>query len=191
MGVSSVGLSGGLALLWRKNVQLGLVSFSKYHIDAKLTLEDDGRIVRITGIYGEPYPPQRHVTWSLLRTLRNNEQQPWFVGGDFNEILHNGEKEGGRVRSPHQMMAFNMALTECGLADMGYMGRSHTWSNNRSAPRTVRCRLDRVCANQLANSQFPSAVVSHIEQPGSDHIPIMLHLERPVNDSPMTTRKPF
>lgn len=73
VGVSSVGLSGGLALLWRKNVQLELVSFSKYHIDAKLTLEDDGSIVRITGIYGEPDPPQSHVTWSLLRTLRNNE----------------------------------------------------------------------------------------------------------------------
>lgn len=76
------------------------------------------------------------------------------------------------------MNAFNMALTECGLSDLGFVGCRYTWSNNRLAPRTVSCRLDRVCANQSARLQFPTAQVSHIEQPGSDHIPILLELER-------------
>lgn len=186
IGVSSVGQSGGLALLWRKNFQITPLSYSKYHIDATMNLEEDSRAVRITGIYEEPDSQQRHLTWNLLHNLHNNNQQAWFVSGDFNEITNSGEKEGGRSRAPNQMMAFNLALSNCGLADMGFEGCPFTWSNNRKFPKMVRCRLDRVCA-----SQFPTAHVSHIEQLGSDHIPIMLTWERTTGTSTSPRRRPF
>lgn len=178
VGVSSIGKSGGLALLWQKTVNVNLLSYSFHHIDATVQAEEGGDIVRLTGIYGEPDSQQRHITWNLLRNLYEGDQRSWFVGGDFNEILHNGEKEGGRIRSANHMSAFNSALIDCGLTDMGFEGRQFTWSNNQAAPRTVRCRLDRVWINQPARLQFPSAVVTHIEQPGSDHNPLLLQFER-------------
>lgn len=185
-GVSSIGNSRGLALLWKKSVQVNLASFSENHIGATAVVEEGGDPVRITSIYGEPKDHRQHITWSLLRSLCSDNQQPWFVGGDFNEILNSSEKEGGRVRRPGQMMAFNMALKDCGLSDLGYEGCKYTWSNNRPASGTVSCRLDRVCANQAARLWYPLPRISHIKQPGSDHIPIILRLER----APITHSRP-
>lgn len=170
--MSSVGNSGGLALLWKKSVSVTLLSYSFHHIDAHVELEDVGTVTKLTGIYGEPDSRHRHITWNLLRTLHGVDQRGWFVGGDFNEILHNGEKKGGQIRSSAQMAAFNTAILDCGLMDMGFEGRKFTWSNNQQASRTVPCRLDRVCLNHLARQQFPNATVTHVDQPGSDHISI-------------------
>lgn len=122
VGVSSVGNSGGLSLLWKKSVRVTLLSYSFHHMDATVEVEDGGIVVRLTGIYGEPDSQQRHITWNLLITLHGVDQRGWFVGGDFNEILHNGENEGGQFRSPAQMAAFNTALLDCGLTDMGFEG---------------------------------------------------------------------
>lgn len=91
-----------------------------------LKLDDHEEEVRITGIYGEPEVQRRCLTWDLLRTLHGRDQRSWFIGGDFNEILHSGEKEGGRIRGLNQMMAFNLVLADCGLSDMGYVGNTFT-----------------------------------------------------------------
>ncbi|XP_012827280.1 PREDICTED: uncharacterized protein LOC105948608 [Erythranthe guttata] len=99
---------------------------------------------------------------------------PWMVGGDFNEILDNAEKKGGPQKSPASIRAFRDTLVDCGLADIGFNGDPFTWSNNRNEPYTVRCRLDRVCANSEWISMFSQAQVSHLDYPGSDHCPILL-----------------
>lgn len=49
--VSSCRLSAGLALLWTKNIQLELMSFSSNHIDSKVKLDEGSAWIRITGIY--------------------------------------------------------------------------------------------------------------------------------------------
>lgn len=59
------------------------------------------------------------------------------------------------------------------------------------APRTVRERLDRVSANGLASSAFPVAFVQHIEHAGSDHIPILLRLERAQQGPTGRRNRPF
>lgn len=48
-----VGKSGGLALFWRKEVNLNLKEISKYYIDVEVG-DDVGGSWRFTGIYGEP-----------------------------------------------------------------------------------------------------------------------------------------
>lgn len=142
--MSSVGNSGGLAFLWRKNILVDLVSYSKNHIDALMKVYEDRVEIRITGIYGEPNFRNQHITWSLLHQLHAIKSKPWFIGGDFNEILSSREKECGQIRGPNLMTAFNAALVDCGLSDMGYEGCHFIWSSNRLATRTVRCLLDRV-----------------------------------------------
>lgn len=47
------GKSGGLALFWKKEVQIEQHNFSRYHIDVEV-VEKDGFRWRFTGIYGEP-----------------------------------------------------------------------------------------------------------------------------------------
>lgn len=91
-----------------------------------------------------------------------------------------GEKKiGGIARAANLMEMFRSALMDCALVDLGYEGNRFTWSNNREAPDTVRCRLDRVCASTSWTDLFPDAYVEHLKYPGSDHIPILLHTQRP------------
>lgn len=66
---------------------------------------------------------------------------PWFLGGDFNEILNLAEKHDGQIRYPRKMSDLNMVLMECGLSDLVFEGYPFTWSKNREAPWTVRMNV--------------------------------------------------
>jgi hypothetical protein len=46
------GKGGGIAVLWRRGVDVTLRNFSKYHIDMDVK-DDEGREWRFTGVYGE------------------------------------------------------------------------------------------------------------------------------------------
>jgi hypothetical protein len=93
------GRSGGLALLWKKDINLVVnPGMSRYHIDAVITGED-GFTWRLTGIYGEPQVGAREKTWKLLRILHGRSDLPWMCFGDFNEVLFASEKQGVSLRS--------------------------------------------------------------------------------------------
>lgn len=130
-------------------------------------------------------------TWALISRLHTQRQGPWFIGGDFNEILNSTEKEGGMDRVQSQMAAFNNVLVDCSLTDIGFSGFSFTWSNNRASPNTVRCRLDRVCANGDGLALFPAPKVTHLAFGGSDHCPILCQLRSGPPRSAYPRRKPF
>lgn len=102
-----------------------------------------------------------------------------------------GKKKSGRICGPSQMSAFNSTLTECGSSNIGFEGFRYTWTNNRRVPGTVRCRLDRVCVNEEAIYLSLTTMVSHIEQPSLDHIPIFFRLARPDKPAPLSRGRPF
>ncbi|XVF80394.1 hypothetical protein PTKIN_Ptkin15bG0067100 [Pterospermum kingtungense] len=68
IGVSANGRSGRISLMWKEEVQINLLSYSKNHIDVEIT-DLKGREWRMTGVYGELDTRKRHETWSLLRNL--------------------------------------------------------------------------------------------------------------------------
>jgi endonuclease/exonuclease/phosphatase family metal-dependent hydrolase len=94
---------------------------------------------------------------------------PWLALGDFNEILYNYEKEGGRPRSQQTMQAFHDALKDCELEDMGYVGYLFTWRRGK-----LRERLDRGVVNDQWNSAFPFASLVNSETTRSDHRPLLV-----------------
>jgi hypothetical protein len=119
----SDGQSGGLLMLWGTETKIKVQSVTKNFIDVIIEDEIDWRF---TGIYGEPSWNQKHITWDALRDLHGQLQLPWLALGDFNEILFNYEKEGGRPRTQQAMQLFHDALRDCDLDDMGYVGHLFT-----------------------------------------------------------------
>ncbi|XP_012857002.1 PREDICTED: uncharacterized protein LOC105976270 [Erythranthe guttata] len=190
-GIDKVGNSGGLILFWQKEVEVDLISYSNNHIDAEVLDKNHNSKWRVTGFYGFPEISRRHESWAILRQLRNHRNLPWVVGGDYNEILSNNEKEGGLSRLPAQIEAFREALDDCGLTDLEFEGPRFTWSNNRDHPYTVRCRLDRVCASADWLLKFPRALVHHMAYSGSDHVPLQLVLDPAQADSERRKKRPF
>ncbi|KAL9688925.1 hypothetical protein QQ045_033352 [Rhodiola kirilowii] len=104
---------------------------------------------RLTLFYGDPATTKRKFSWDLLRRLRDNSTSviPWTVIGDFNEILCSSESEGARARPSWQMDNFRLALDDCNLTDLGYVGYPFTFSNHRVGKVEVKARLDRAVAN--------------------------------------------
>jgi hypothetical protein len=152
-----VGRSGGLALLWKKDVSLVVnPGMLRYHIDAVIT-EEDGFTWRLTCIYGKPQSGTREKTWKLLRILHGQSNLPWMCFGDFNEILFASEKQGGVPRKQTCMDKFRMALDFCELEDLGFVGDPYTWRNNSQRAETyVKERLDRSVANLEWRTHFPA-----------------------------------
>lgn len=97
---------------------------------------------------------------------------PWLVLGDFNEILFNSEKEGGRPRTQRQMQLFHDALADCELADIGYVGDLFTWQRGN-----IRERLDRAVANIAWTTMFPTAILTNSDMTRSDHRPLVVEAD--------------
>ena len=89
--------------------------------------------------------------------------------GDFNEIVYNSEKEGGRPRTQRQLQAFHDVLSDCELNDMGFTGDLYTWRRGH-----IRERLDRAVTNTIWSSLFPYSTVINSEMTRSDHQPIVM-----------------
>ena len=91
--------SGGLAMLWKENINLEIMGYASNFIDAIVTEADLGIKWRITGFYGHPEAHKRKESWDQLKALNRKFQLPWICFGDFNEILFMKKKMGGVQRS--------------------------------------------------------------------------------------------
>lgn len=111
------GKSGGLALLWRRGINVMVRWMGRMHIDA-IVEEEDGFKWRLTGIYEESHMERKVETWRLLRTLQHQINLPWVCMGDFNEVLFSHEKQGGVPRAHRYMQNFRDALDFCNLHDL-------------------------------------------------------------------------
>ena len=78
LSVPCHGRSGGLALLWTRDINLEIKSYSNHHIDAVITEESSNFIWCFTGFYGHPQSHMRQQSWNLLEFLKNQFQLLWF-----------------------------------------------------------------------------------------------------------------
>ncbi|KAL0405661.1 UNVERIFIED_CONTAM: putative mitochondrial protein [Sesamum latifolium] len=191
IGVDSCGKGGGLLLLWRKDIDVWIQSFSAHHIDTTVKINEFPDTWRFTGFYGHPDASKWKTTWNLLRQLRQLSSRPWLCVGDFNEILHHYEKEEGNLRAKWQIDDFRQCLTDCELNDLGYKGYHFTWWNRREEPNTVQARLDRaVCSDTWADS-FPAVQVYQEHNSASDHGVLWVDLQPTVETTPRRNKRLF
>ncbi|XP_042939567.1 uncharacterized protein LOC122274609 [Carya illinoinensis] len=172
--VESVGKKGGLALYWRNSEEVEIKSYSTWHINAEVNEEGQGIKWLFTGFYCHPETGKRMFSWDLLRRLKPREQEPWCVVGDFNEILIQTEKVGGRQRAELQMNQFRGALEDTMLYDLGCRNGFYTWSNRHNDHSFTKERLDRCVANNKWRDMFRSASVQGLSARSSDHLPLLV-----------------
>ena len=172
--VQRQGKGGGLALFWKREFNLEIKSYSKFHIDAIVTEEGSGFSWRLTSFYSHPETHRRRESWRFLNTLNNQFRLPWLYFGDFNEILSQEEKSGGALRPQYQIEAFRDIVSKCEFIDLDFSGFNFTWCNQREGYDRVYLRLDRAFATQDWLEHFPRVRVQHLEDTTSDHCPILL-----------------
>ena len=123
-------------LLWKKELQVTVISYSVGHIDARIQMED-GFLWRFSGMYGDPSTSKRVNSWALMGQLSEVDGLPRVCGGDFNEVLCMNEKFGGSEKSITGMIRFKQAIDKCDLIDLGSTGPRYTWNNKREGKYNI------------------------------------------------------
>lgn len=160
-------------MIWKEGTDIRLKDF---HID--VVVFSGTRIApwRATSFYGQPNSSKRHISWSLIKSLKMQCDMPWVIFGDFNEITHSDEKLVWLERDADQMQVFKECLNNCGFIDLGFMGQRFTWCNERLKDQRTLIRLDKVVANERWRAMFPEAKVHHVLMSASDHYLLALYL---------------
>lgn len=74
--VESRGISGGLCLMWKQEIDVYIRLFSHNHIDCSVSIQ--GRSWRFLGIYGCLETDYKKLTFDLIRRLSNHDDSPWI-----------------------------------------------------------------------------------------------------------------
>lgn len=162
--------SGGLALFWKQNINLNVTDSCKNFINADICYEN--KSFRASFVYGDPEPAKRCEVWSKLTQLTLENEEPWFLIGDFNDIINNQEKTGGRERSEGSLADFRTFLAECDLYDLPILVIIY---HGGEYEVMMLCGADWTELWQTASGfdLFHSGSVEYLKYEGSDHRPIV------------------
>ncbi|KAH1083051.1 hypothetical protein J1N35_022812 [Gossypium stocksii] len=92
--VSSEGRSGGLTMLWRERVDVAMQNYFNHHINSL------------------------NRSLDILRRVGVSVREEWVVGGDFNAIISDVEKERRRRKSRATMEEFRKVMEKLSFADI-------------------------------------------------------------------------
>ncbi|KAG8492854.1 hypothetical protein CXB51_010188 [Gossypium anomalum] len=145
-------------MMWKESNKVKIQTYSSNHIDSIIHLENDNTI-RFTGFYGNADPNKRKIS------VGQSIKKKWIIGGDFNAILDNAEKEGGRRKPSALMEDF------CGVVDELLMVDLKT--DNRKSTVLVKERLGHFLMSANGVTSFPFMETKSI----SDHDVIILDTE--------------
>ncbi|CAA7055122.1 unnamed protein product [Microthlaspi erraticum] len=143
---------GGLALLWKKEIEVNILYKCDHFIDTEVRYK--GEKFYATFVYGDPEKDGRAEIWRAIKERSENREAPWFLTREFNEILDNSEKKGGPARAEGSFVDFQSFMSGCDLFDLRFSGNFLSWRGKRRN-HLVRCRLDRAMANSYWIEAYP------------------------------------
>lgn len=115
--VPPIGLSGGLVVLWKKSVDVSVLYHSPNLVDCYVKSNEAS--FHLSFVYGHPHPSFRNDLWERIERLGINRRNiPWLILGDFNDLLGNHEKIGGRIRPEISFQDFKRMVRQCEFTDL-------------------------------------------------------------------------
>lgn len=169
--VPPIGLSGGLAVLWKDCYKVEILSSDKRIIDLKVEFGSVNFF--LTCVYGDPVTENRHRVWERLESIGVARDNAWVLIGDFNELLDNSEKLGGPERHESTFWDFRNMVENCKIKEVRSSGNVLSWVGWRNNI-WVQCRLDRSFGNDSWFRLFPRSNLEYLDMWPSDHRPIVL-----------------
>lgn len=122
----------------------------------------------LTAVYG---PQEDSAKINFLRELayiRNLNEYPWIIIGDFNIIREMSDTTGYNCNLGI-MMEFNNFIADTNLIEALLRGKKYTWTSKRPVP--TFSRLDRALLSCHWNSVGASFELTDLSATASDHTP--------------------
>lgn len=175
--VEAQGFSGGIWLLWDdESIDFELVAADHQTIMGIVRFRHQVFSV-LSVVYASPHYVLRSSLWGYLKTLGNLIAIPWLLVGDWNQVISQEDKLGGRPVTSSLTSSLWSVISDCGLVDVGFSGCKFTWSNLRLGPGCIRERLDQAWCNGGWQHCFSDINVKHLVRSHSDYCPILLSTE--------------
>ena len=127
--VSPIGSKRELLLAWQHGVDLKCFSSTVNTINAWCYSDSPNKPWLLTCIYGSPDKTNKSIFWDSILNERKDYHGPWLCIGDFNMILSQSDKYGGRPFACSSNDPFRSFLDSFGMIDLGFSGNPFTWSN--------------------------------------------------------------
>ncbi|RVW44615.1 hypothetical protein CK203_110050 [Vitis vinifera] len=103
----------------------------KFSVSCRFRNVENGLTWIFTGVYGPFSKGDRECLWEELGAIRGLWEDPWCLGGDFNVILSQRERNRqGRLTGA--MRIFAQTVDELELMDLPMQGGAFTWSGGRN-----------------------------------------------------------
>lgn len=153
------GLSGCLALFCMEEFQVNVLFSNNRMIDVKAVI--DGMQVFLTFVYGDPVHARREMVWERLTWFALYRVEPWFMIGNFNEIIRHHEKQGRRTRSKASFLPFRKMIQDCGMLEFPFFGNTMSWIAKHDRTH-VRCRLNQALGNEDWHEVFPHSNIQYL-----------------------------
>lgn len=134
---------------------LQVVDHNMQTITAKVT-EASNKQWYFTAVYASPSYHIRADLWEYLDDFHSQCLLPWMLVGDFNELISDADKSGGRA----VLEGGNFArwVDRNHMIHMGYVGADFTWRGIRNGEEILE-RLDRGLCNIQWRHEFPEAFI--------------------------------
>jgi hypothetical protein len=130
--VAASGSSGGLVLSWCPGVDLECFASDKNNISAWCYSDTPPHSPWILScVYGSPNKRDRRAFWDTFASIGEGFEASWLCIGDFNSVLDQTEKIGGRPVYSSSHYPFRSFIDHFGIIDVGFVGNPFTWVNNK------------------------------------------------------------
>lgn len=107
-----------MVILWNHTI-VNVHSFVRKSQEISATIEviSTQKSWLFTSIYASPNITLRSKVWENLIEQHASYIEPWLVGGDFNDILSQNEKIGGRLINTKSSKILWNSINGCNLID--------------------------------------------------------------------------
>lgn len=116
----------------------------------------------------------RNEFWKVLSELVMTGNKAWACIGDFNDVLDQSKKLGGRPVTNKSNFPMRNFIYETRAFDLGFIGNNFTWCYKKGGNANIREMLDRTLVSQDWRLCFEHAGVIHLNAANSDHVPILV-----------------
>ena len=122
----------GILLLWNPDrVTIHITGGSTQSVHGLVEVRNPISSFLLSSIYASTNALKRQSLWDELVIVANTLNVPWVAVGDFNDILCQSEKFGGRPLSRKRVETYAETMNECNLIDIGVHVPKLTWSSKR------------------------------------------------------------
>ncbi|PKA58228.1 Putative ribonuclease H protein [Apostasia shenzhenica] len=175
--IPSIDRAGGIIMAWDDS-KLAVQPILKHNqiILAEIILSSNSKF-NVGGVYADTDPYRRRELWNTVSPLLPSPS-PFLIGGDFNVLIDQSEKKGGKPFSTNmESEDFLDFMLSGDLHDLGFTGPAFTWCNNKDYGKRIWERLDRVLGNSSALDLWPGITIKHLPRIASDHCPLLVVFE--------------